>query len=317
MFRRVLIANRGEIACRVARTLRRMGVTSVAVYSDPDAGARHVRETDEAVAIGPARAYLDIPAVIAAARAARAEAVHPGYGFLAENAGFAEACADAGLVFIGPSPATLRAMGSKLEAKRLMAAAGVPVVPGYHGGDQSDSRLVREAAAVGYPLMIKAAAGGGGKGMRIVRSEEGFAEALQGARREAVNAFGDDTMILERYLERPRHVEFQVFGDSHGRQVHLGERECSTQRRYQKVIEEAPSPFLDSATREAMGRAAVEAARAVDYVGAGTVEFMVDKDRTFYFMEMNTRLQVEHPVTEVTSPRSHCQHIHTYMHYIC
>jgi 3-methylcrotonyl-CoA carboxylase alpha subunit len=299
MFRRVLIANRGEIACRVAATLRRMGITGIAVFTDPDAGARHVRVADQAVAIGPARAYLDMDSIIAAARMTGAEAVHPGYGFLAENADFAEACAAAGLVFIGPAPATLRAMGSKLEAKRLMADAGVPVVPGYHGSDQADSRLAEEAAAIGYPLMVKAAAGGGGKGMRIVRSAEQFIEALQGARRESENAFGDSTMILERYLERPRHVEFQIFGDRHGRQVHLGERECSTQRRYQKVIEEAPSPFLDPATREAMGRAAVDAARAVDYVGAGTVEFMVDADRGYYFMEMNTRLQVEHPVTEM------------------
>jgi 3-methylcrotonyl-CoA carboxylase alpha subunit len=276
-----------------------MGVTSIAVFTDPDAGARHVRVSDEAVAIGPPRAYLDISALIEAARTAGAEAVHPGYGFLAENAEFAEACSAAGLVFIGPEPATLRAMGSKLEAKRLMAKAGVPVVPGYHGSDQSDSRLAEEATAVGYPLMVKAAAGGGGKGMRIVRSAGQFQEALQGARREARNAFGDDTMILERYLERPRHVEFQIFGDSHGRQVHLGERECSTQRRYQKVIEEAPSPFLDPATREAMGEAAIDAARAVNYVGAGTVEFMVDAERRYYFMEMNTRLQVEHPVTEM------------------
>jgi 3-methylcrotonyl-CoA carboxylase alpha subunit len=258
-----------------------------------------VRVADEAVAIGPPRAYLDISSIIEAARATGAEAVHPGYGFLAENADFAESCAAAGLVFIGPAPATLRAMGSKLEAKRLMAEAGVPVVPGYHGSDQTDSRLTEEAAAIGYPLMVKAAAGGGGKGMRIVRAADQFTEALQGARREAANAFGDDTMILERYLDRPRHVEFQIFGDQHGRQVHLGERECSTQRRYQKVLEEAPSPFLDPATREAMGRAAVEAARAVDYVGAGTVEFMVDADHGYYFMEMNTRLQVEHPVTEM------------------
>lgn len=299
MFRRVLIANRGEIACRVAASLRRMGVTSIAVFTDPDAGARHVRVCDEAVAIGAPRAYLDISALIAAARTAGAEAIHPGYGFLAENAEFAEACAAAELIFIGPRPATLRAMGSKLEAKRLMAEAGVPVVPGYHGSDQTDTRLAREAAAVGFPLMVKAAAGGGGKGMRIVRSAAQFDEALQAARREARNAFGDDTMILERYLDRPRHVEFQVFGDSHGQQVHLGERECSTQRRYQKVIEEAPSPFLDPATREAMGEAAIDAARAVNYLGAGTVEFMVDAEQRYYFMEMNTRLQVEHPVTEM------------------
>jgi 3-methylcrotonyl-CoA carboxylase alpha subunit len=299
MFERVLIANRGEIACRIAATLRRMGITSIAVHTDADAGARHTREADVSVAIGPPRAYLDIGAIIKAAHATGARAIHPGYGFLAENPELAEACESAGIAFVGPAPATLRAMGSKLEAKRLMAAAGVPVVPGYHGNDQSDDRLAEAAGEVGFPLMIKAAAGGGGKGMRIVHREGDFTAALQGARRESIGAFGDQTMILERYLEKPRHVEFQVFGDQHGTIVHLGERECSTQRRYQKVLEEAPSPALKPEMRAAMGEAAVAAARAVDYVGAGTVEFIMDASRDFYFMEMNTRLQVEHPVTEM------------------
>lgn len=299
MFERVLIANRGEIACRIGATLRRMGLTSIAVHTDPDADALHVRGADIAVPIGPPRAYLDVEAIIDAARATQAQAIHPGYGFLAENPALAEACEAAGIVFVGPAPATLRAMGSKLEAKRLMAAAGVPVVPGYHGDDQSDDRLLEAADSVGFPLMIKAAAGGGGKGMRIVRREEDFMDALQGARREAAGAFGDETMILERFLDKPRHVEFQIFGDSHGSVIHLGERECSTQRRYQKVLEEAPSPALDPGIREAMGKAAVAAARVVEYVGAGTVEFIMDASRDFYFMEMNTRLQVEHPVTEM------------------
>ncbi|MEJ2523386.1 MAG: acetyl-CoA carboxylase biotin carboxylase subunit [Gammaproteobacteria bacterium] len=302
MIRRLLIANRGEIACRIIRTCRSLGVETVAVYSRADAQAMHVRQADSALAIGeaPARkSYLDGERVIEAARAAGADAVHPGYGFLAENAGFAEACEAAGLTFVGPRPDTIRAMGSKSEAKRIMEAAGVPVVPGYHGDDQSDERLAREAGRVGFPLMLKASAGGGGKGMRIVREAGDFADALAGARREAAGAFGDEAMILERYVEQPRHVEIQVFGDRHGNIVHLWERECSVQRRHQKVIEESPSPLLDEATRSAMADAAVEAARAVDYVNAGTVEFIVDADRNFWFMEMNTRLQVEHPVTEM------------------
>ena len=304
MFKRVLIANRGEIACRIARSCKRLGVEAVAVYSEADRDALHVREADAAVAIGPARpaeSYLNIERLIEAARETGAEAVHPGYGFLAENGAFARACAKAGLVFIGPKPETIDRMGSKAEAKALMEKAGVPVVPGYHGEKQDDKTLTREAERIAYPLMIKPAAGGGGKGMRIVREAGEFAEAMASARRESENAFGDSRLILERYVEGPRHIEFQVFGDNDGKLIHVFERECSVQRRYQKIIEETPSPFLDEQTRRRMGEAAVEAARAVDYVGAGTVEFIVGADREFFFMEMNTRLQVEHPVTEMVT----------------
>jgi len=304
MFQRVLIANRGEIACRVIATCRRLGIESVAVYSDADAGARHVRLADQAVHIGgprPAESYLRTDAIVEAARRTGAQAVHPGYGFLSENAGFARALDAAGIAFVGPNLKAIEAMGSKAEAKALMERAGVPLVPGYHGADQDAALLAREAARIGFPLMIKAAAGGGGKGMRIVADAAAFAGALDSARREAASAFGDDRVILERYVERPRHIEFQVFGDRHGGIVHLGERECSAQRRYQKVLEETPSPFLTAERRAAMGEAAVQAARAVDYVGAGTVEFIVGQDGGFYFMEMNTRLQVEHPVTEMVT----------------
>ncbi len=304
MFQRILIANRGEIACRVIRTCRRLGIEAVAVYSEADVSAMHVREADLAVEIGgarPADSYLNIDRIMQAARRTGAQAIHPGYGFLAENAAFARACEQAGIVFIGPKPSTIDRMGSKAEAKALMEKAGVPVVPGYHGKDQKDKTLHAEAERIGFPMMIKPAAGGGGKGMRIVHDADGFAGALEGARREADNAFGDTRMILERYVEGPRHIEFQVFGDSSGKIIHLYERECSVQRRYQKIIEETPSPFLDDDTRKAMGDAAVKAARAVDYVGAGTVEFIVGADREFFFMEMNTRLQVEHPVTEMTT----------------
>ncbi|HVC57797.1 MAG TPA: biotin carboxylase N-terminal domain-containing protein, partial [Stellaceae bacterium] len=303
MFSKILIANRGEIACRVIRTARRMGIATVAVYSEADAAALHVREADEARLIGPAPArhsYLDAARIIAAAEASGAQAVHPGYGFLSENADFAEACAAAGLVFIGPSPAAIRAMGSKAAAKALMAAHGVPVVPGYHGADQDDGRLLAEAERIGFPVILKASAGGGGRGMRIVRSAGEFARALEGARREAKGGFGDDRMLVERYLDHPRHIEVQVFGDSFGNVVHLYERDCSIQRRYQKIVEEAPAPGLDPARRASIGEAAVAAARAVDYVGAGTVEFIMQDD-AFYFMEMNTRLQVEHPVTEAVT----------------
>ena len=299
--RRLLIANRGEIACRIVRTCRRLGVQAIAVYSEADRDALHVRMADESVGIGPAPAresYLDVAAVLEAARTTRADAIHPGYGFLSENAAFAEACAAAGMVFVGPSPAAITAMGLKHEAKAIVAKAGVPVVPGYMGEDQSPARLAKEAAEVGFPLLVKAVAGGGGKGMRVVPAAGELSEAIAGARGEAENAFGDGRLMLERFLERPRHIEVQVFGDSHGGCLHLFERECSVQRRYQKIIEESPSPFIDEATRSAMTAAAVRAALAVGYVNAGTIEFIVGADGQFYFMEMNTRLQVEHPVTE-------------------
>jgi len=302
MFDKILIANRGEIACRVAATARRLGVRTVAVYSDADAGGRHVGAADEAVRIGaaPAReSYLRGDAIVAVAKASGAQAVHPGYGFLSENEGFARAVAAAGLVFIGPPPGALAAMGSKSEAKALMESAAVPLVPGYHGADQDPALLAREAQKIGYPVLIKAAMGGGGKGMRIVRAAAEFADALASCKREAAASFGDDRVLVEKYLERPRHVELQVFADSHGNCLYLFERDCSVQRRHQKVIEEAPAPGMSEERRRAMGEAAVAAARAVDYVGAGTVEFIVDADGTFYFMEMNTRLQVEHPVTEM------------------
>jgi geranyl-CoA carboxylase alpha subunit len=303
-FTKILIANRGEIALRVMRTAHALGWRTVAVYSEADAGAPHVRAADEAVAIGPAppaQSYLNIAALIAAARASGADAVHPGYGFLAENADFAQACQDAGLVFIGPSPQAIRSMGDKAGAKRLMAAAGVSCIPGFASedpADQSLERLAAEAARIGYPVMIKATAGGGGRGMRRVESAGAFAAALRSAQSEAQHAFGDATVILERALERPRHIEIQVFADRHGQAVHLGERDCSVQRRHQKLIEEAPSPAVDAALREAMGAAAVAAVKAIGYEGAGTLEFLLDEQGRFYFMEMNTRLQVEHPVTE-------------------
>jgi 3-methylcrotonyl-CoA carboxylase alpha subunit len=304
VFAKLLIANRGEIACRVVQTCRRLGIATVAVYSDADRNARHVRLADEAKRIGPAPAaesYLDIDAVVAAALESGAQALHPGYGFLSENAELARACDRAGVVFIGPTADTIERMGSKSEAKRLMESAGVPVVPGYHGAVQTNAVLAVEAARVGFPLLVKASAGGGGKGMRIVRAPGELEAALASARREAKSAFGDDRVLIERYLERPRHIEFQVFGDAHGDVIHLWERECSIQRRYQKIIEESPSPFLDDNLRARMGMAAVAAARAVSYVSAGTVEFIVGEDRSFYFLEMNTRLQVEHPVTEMTT----------------
>src|SRR5580698_6052565 len=302
----VLIANRGEIARRIIRTARRLGVRTIAVYSEADAGAPHVREADEAVLIGPPPAresYLRGEAILAAARQTGAEAIHPGYGFLSENADFAEACEKAGLAFIGPTPEQMRRFGLKDAAKRLMAEAGVPTTPGYLGDDQSPDVLAREAAAIGWPVLIKAVAGGGGKGMRRVDAAGEFASALEAARREAASAFGDERVLLERYVTRPRHIEVQVFGDTDGDVVHLFERDCSIQRRHQKVVEEAPAPGMDAATREALCGAAVRAARAVDYVGAGTIEFIADasdglKPDRIWFMEMNTRLQVEHPVTE-------------------
>ena len=304
MFDRLLIANRGEIACRVIRTARRLGIHTIAVFSDADADAQHVRLADEAHHIGgprPQDSYLRGDAILDVARRTGAQAIHPGYGFLSENADFADAVQAAGLVFVGPPGASMRRMGSKAGAKDLMAAAGVPVVPGYTGEDQSPERLQREADRIGYPLMIKAAHGGGGKGMRIVRSAEEFPALLESCQREAKNAFGRDRVLLERYIEHPRHIEIQVFADHHGGVIHLGERECSAQRRYQKVLEESPSPFLTPALRTAMGEAAVQAARAIGYVNAGTVEFIVAPSGEFYFMEINTRLQVEHPVTELVT----------------
>ena len=308
MFQKILIANRGEIACRVMTTARRLGVRTVAVYSDADARARHVMLADEAVHVGPGPAresYLQWQRVIDAARATGAEAIHPGYGFLSENEDFAQACADAGLVFIGPPPAAIAAMGSKAAAKALMEKAGVPLVPGYHGQDNDPALLAREAARIGYPVLIKASAGGGGKGMRRVERAEDFAAALASCQREAKASFGDDHVLVERYVTRPRHIEIQVFGDTHGHVIHLGERDCSVQRRHQKVLEESPAPGLSAARRAEMGAAAVAAAQAVGYVGAGTVEFVAeeldDGDIRAYFMEMNTRLQVEHPVTEAVT----------------
>jgi 3-methylcrotonyl-CoA carboxylase alpha subunit len=301
MFESLLIANRGEIACRVVRTARRLGLRTVAVYSEADRGALHVRMADEAVCIGPPPArdsYLHVERILQAARDRGCTAIHPGYGFLSENADFARACAAAGIVFVGPPPSAIDRMGSKSEARRLMAAAGVPVLPGYDDDDQTDTTLAAAARALGFPLLIKPTAGGGGKGMRIVRDPQDFAEALGGARREAAKSFGDPRVLLERFVEKGRHVEIQVFADAHGNAVHLHERDCSLQRRHQKVIEEAPAPRLADATRAAMGAAAVAAAKAVDYRGAGTVEFLYD-GREFYFLEMNTRLQVEHPVTEM------------------
>jgi 3-methylcrotonyl-CoA carboxylase alpha subunit len=303
LFGKILIANRGEIACRVIRTARRLGIVTVAVYSQADQHALHVELADEAWPIGPPPAresYLNIDAILDAARRSGAEAVHPGYGFLSENAEFAEACAAAGVVFIGPPAAAIRAMGSKAAAKALMARSGVPLVPGYHGEDQDPEHLADEAERIGFPVLIKAAAGGGGRGMRVVAGAGEFAAALAAAKREAAAAFGDDRILIEKYIQRPRHIEIQVFADSHGHVVHLFERDCSIQRRYQKVIEEAPAPGLDAKRRAAMGKAAVAAARSVGYVGAGTVEFVADAE-SFYFIEMNTRLQVEHPVTEMVT----------------
>jgi 3-methylcrotonyl-CoA carboxylase alpha subunit len=302
MFDKILIANRGEIACRVIRTARRLGVATVAVYSDADRNALHVKLADEAIHIGaaPAReSYLLGERILAAAQTTDADAIHPGYGFLSENAGFAAACAEHGIVFIGPGSAAIAAMGSKAAAKRIMEEAGVPLVPGYHGDDQDPAVLRGAAEGMGYPVLLKATAGGGGKGMRQVWSPGEFDEALAAARREALAGFGDDRMLVEKYLAKPRHVEFQVFFDNFGHGIYLAERDCSVQRRHQKVIEEAPAPGMTAQLRRAMGEAAVKAARAIDYRGAGTVEFLLEEDGSFYFMEMNTRLQVEHPVTEM------------------
>jgi len=313
MFTKILIANRGEIACRVAATAKRMGIQTVAVYSDADAHAKHVAACDEAIHVGgsaPKDSYLRWEAIIKAAKATGAQAIHPGYGFLSENEAFADACAKAGLVFIGPPASAIQAMGLKAESKQLMEKAGVPLVPGYHGADQNPELLHREADRIGYPVLIKASAGGGGKGMRAVEKSEDFAEALASCQREAQNSFGDQAVLIEKYVQRPRHIEIQVFGDTQGNCVYLMERDCSVQRRHQKVLEEAPAPGMSEALRKQMGEAAVAAARAVNYVGAGTVEFIVEQrdnkstgqiEMTFFFMEMNTRLQVEHPVTEAVT----------------
>jgi 3-methylcrotonyl-CoA carboxylase alpha subunit len=302
MFRKILIANRGEIACRIAATGARLGVRTVAVYSDVDKNAKHVSVCDEAIGIGgitASESYLAIPSIIRAARESGAEAVHPGYGFLAENAEFAEACTAAGLIFIGPPAAAIRTMGDKSNAKSVMTKAGVPVLPGYLGENQDPKFLRSQADAIGYPIMLKARAGGGGKGMRVVRGTGEFDDLLAACRREAKNSFGDDGILIEKYLERPRHIEIQIFGDTYGNCVYLFERDCSVQRRHQKVIEESPAPGLTELQRRSIGETAVAAARAVSYAGAGTIEFLVDQDSKFYFLEMNTRLQVEHPVTEM------------------
>src|SRR3954471_13234586 len=302
MFDKILIANRGEIACRIARTARRLGIATVAIYSQADANALHVAACDEAWLIGPAHprdSYLRGDRILDVARRSAAKAIHPGYGFLSENADFARACQQAGIIFIGPPPEAIEAMGSKSAAKALMEKAGVPLVPGYHGAAQDLATLQKEADRIGYPVLIKASAGGGGKGMRAVHDAAAFAEALAAAKREAASSFGDDAVLIEKYLERPRHIEMQVFADLHGNCVHLFERDCSVQRRHQKVLEEAPAPGMSEERRRRMGAAALTAAKAVNYVGAGTVEFIAAPDGRFYFMEMNTRLQVEHPVTEM------------------
>jgi 3-methylcrotonyl-CoA carboxylase alpha subunit len=302
MFTKILIANRGEIACRVINTCRKLGIRTVAVYSEADAGARHVRMADEAWCVGPApsrESYLRSDKILEVAKASGAQAVHPGYGFLSENEGFANACAQVGIVFIGPPVEAIRAMGSKSAAKALMEQAKVPLVPGYHGDNQDPAFLNQQADRIGYPVLIKASAGGGGKGMRVVEKSADFAAGLASCQREARSSFGDDKVLVEKYLQRPRHIEIQVFGDSQGNVISLHERDCSAQRRHQKVVEEAPAPGMTPERRAAMGKAACDAARAVGYVGAGTVEFIADQDGTFFFMEMNTRLQVEHPVTEM------------------
>ncbi len=304
MFDKILIANRGEIACRIARTARRMGIATVAVYSEADANSMHVKACDEAYLIGPAavtESYLKAEKILEVAKKSGAQAVHPGYGFMSENASFSKACKDAGIIFIGPPEAAIISMGSKSEAKIVMTEAGVPLVPGYHGDDQALATLKKESDNVGFPQLIKATAGGGGKGMRIVNSSDEFEAALISCQRESKASFGDDKVLIERYLTAPRHVELQIFADTHGNAVHIFERDCSIQRRHQKVIEEAPAPGMTEALRAAMGKAAIDSAKAINYVGAGTVEFLLDTDGSFFFMEMNTRLQVEHPISEMIS----------------
>lgn len=304
MFKKILIANRGEIAIRILKACQEMGVKTVAVYSDVDAYSPHVQLADETVPLGdptPSESYLNIPKIIDAAVETGAEAIHPGYGFLSENANFAYACEDAGITFIGPKAEAIELMGNKIEAKQKMEKAGIPVIPGYHGTRQENDFLLKQGEKIGFPLLVKAAAGGGGKGMRIVYKKEGLEEAIEGAKREAKSAFDNDTLLLEKYLDKPRHIEVQILADAYGNILHLFERECSIQRRHQKVVEESPSPIMTSKLREKMGKTAVKAAKAVGYTNAGTIEFMVDGSLNFYFMEMNTRLQVEHPITEATT----------------
>ncbi|MBB1380636.1 ATP-grasp domain-containing protein, partial [Shewanella sp. SR41-2] len=304
MFTKLLIANRGEIACRIIKTAQTMGVRTIALYSDADKDARHVAMADESFYLGgsaPADSYLKADLIIEIAKKSGAEAIHPGYGFLSENAEFARKCEQNGIAFVGPGSDAIDAMGSKSAAKDIMSKANVPLVPGYHGDDQTDATLIAEAKAVGFPLLIKAAYGGGGKGMRIVENDGEILEAIKSARREASSSFGNDKLLMERYLRQPRHVEVQVFADTQGNAIYLSDRDCSIQRRHQKVVEEAPAPGLSDELRAQMGNAAVAAAKAIDYVGAGTVEFLLDTDNSFYFMEMNTRLQVEHPVTEMVT----------------
>ncbi|MFA5102491.1 MAG: acetyl-CoA carboxylase biotin carboxylase subunit [Candidatus Thermoplasmatota archaeon] len=304
MFKKVLIANRGEIAVRIIKACQEMGVRTVAVYSEVDKNAPHVQIADESVNLGdptPSESYLNIAKIIENATKVHAEAIHPGYGFLAENPDFAKACNDTGITFIGPPPEVIRLMGDKIEAKKTIARADVPVIPGYHGVKQDLSTLLAEGKKIGFPLLVKAAAGGGGKGMRIVHAESELEQSIESAKREAKSAFGNDSVLLEQYIDKPRHIEFQVLADQHGHIIHLFERECSIQRRHQKIIEETPSPAMTPALRKTMGAAAVAAAKTVGYTNAGTIEFMVDGHQNFYFMEMNTRLQVEHPITEATT----------------
>ena len=304
MFKKILVANRGEIAVRIIKACQEIGVKTVAIYSDVDKDAPHVHLSDESVCLGdptPIQSYLNIPKIIKIAKETEVEAIHPGYGFLAENPDFAQSCNDVGIKFIGPSADVISLMGDKIAAKTTMEKAGVPVIPGYHGDKQDNASLIKEGKSIGFPLLVKAAAGGGGKGMRIVHSKDKLEESIESAKRESKSAFGDDTVFLEKYIDKPRHIEFQILGDEHGNVIHLFERECSIQRRHQKIIEETPSPVMTSKLRKKMGEAAVAAAKAVKYSNAGTVEFMVDGDLNFYFMEMNTRLQVEHPITEMTT----------------
>lgn len=304
MFKKVLVANRGEIAVRIIKACQEIGIKTVAIYSDVDKNSPHVHLADESVPLGdptPIESYLNIPKIIKIARDTKVEGIHPGYGFLAENPDFAKSCKDVGIKFIGPIAEVISLMGDKIAAKKTMHKAGVPVIPGYHGSNQDNKSLIKEAKKIGFPLLVKAAAGGGGKGMRIVRSENALEESIESAKRESKSAFGDDTIFLEKYLDKPHHIEFQILADEHGNAIHLFERECSIQRRHQKIIEESPSPIVTQNLRDKMGKAAIDAAKAVGYTNAGTVEFMVDGNLNFYFMEMNTRLQVEHPITEMTT----------------